>query len=119
MSACPSRPKRSSTSPCRGSCYGAWHDAFDTPLRIFKYPLTNAVKYANASEIQVELVYEATQCSLHIKDDGKGFGVGSLPTLGGFGLLDMSERAERMGAQLTIQSQPGRGTEIVVIINQS
>ncbi|WP_422879854.1 PAS domain-containing sensor histidine kinase [Nodosilinea nodulosa] len=103
----------------KGTAYPLPGDVENHLLRIGQEALTNAVKYANASEIQVELVYEATQCSLHIKDDGKGFGVGSLPTMGGFGLLGMSERAERMGAQLTIQSQPGRGTEIVVIINQS
>jgi len=34
---------------------------------------------------------------------------------GGFGLLGMSERAEHMGAQLSIRSQPEQGTEIVVV----
>ncbi len=88
-------------------------------LRIGQEALTNAIKYANANEIRVKLVYEATQCRLHIKDDGRGFGVGGIPVTGGFGLLGMSERAERIGAQLTIQSQPGQGTEIIVIVNQA
>jgi signal transduction histidine kinase len=38
--------------------------------------------------------------------------------MGSFGLLGMSERAERMGAQLKIESQPGQGTEIVVIVDR-
>ncbi|MBD2728914.1 AAA family ATPase [Nostoc sp. FACHB-892] len=87
-------------------------------LRIGQEALTNAIKYANASIILVELVYEDTQCLLHIKDDGQGFGVGSLSSLGGFGLLGMSERAERIGAHLAIQSQPGQGTEIIVTVNR-
>ncbi|MBI4780812.1 MAG: hypothetical protein HY785_05760 [Oscillatoriophycideae cyanobacterium NC_groundwater_1537_Pr4_S-0.65um_50_18] len=66
--------------------------------------LTNAIKYADADEIQVELVYEAAQCLLRIKDNGQGFKVGSIPSIGGFGLLGISERVEHMGAQLTIQS---------------
>ena len=103
----------------KGTAYPLSSDVENNLLRIGQEALTNAVKYANASEIRIELVYGATQCSLRIQDDGEGFGVGSLPTLGGFGLLGISERAERIGAQLTIQSQPGRGTEIVVIINQS
>lgn len=45
--------------------------------------------------------------------------MGSVPLVGGFGLLGMSERAEHIGAQLTIQSQPGQGTEIVVIVNRA
>ncbi len=87
-------------------------------LRIGQEALTNAIKYASAGEIRVELVYNETQCILQIKDNGRGFGVGSTPLSGGFGLLGMSERAERIGAQLTIQSQPGQGTEIIVTINR-
>ncbi|MEH1934227.1 MAG: PAS domain-containing protein [Nostoc sp.] len=87
-------------------------------LRIGQEALTNAIKYACAGEIRVELVYNETQCILRVKDDGRGFGVGSTPFRGGFGLLGMSERAERIGAQLTIQSQPGQGTEIIVTINR-
>nr|WP_242017168.1 PAS domain-containing protein [Trichocoleus sp. FACHB-46] len=87
-------------------------------LRIGQEALTNAIKYANASKILVELVYDDAQCFLRVQDDGQGFGVGSISSLGGFGLLGMSERAERIGAHLSIQSQPGQGTEIVVIVNR-
>ena len=101
-----------------GTAYGLSAEVENNLFRIGQEALTNAIKYANASEIQVKLAYEATQCSLHIKDDGIGFGVGSIPPIEGFGLLGISERAERIGAQLTIHSQPGHGTEIIVIINK-
>jgi PAS domain S-box-containing protein len=82
-------------------------------LRIGQEALMNAFKYANASEIRVELRYEALQCILQIKDNGKGFE--SSITLGrGFGLLGMTERAERIGAELAIQSQPRQGTTVLV-----
>ncbi|MBW4638638.1 MAG: AAA family ATPase [Gloeocapsa sp. UFS-A4-WI-NPMV-4B04] len=87
-------------------------------LRIGQEALTNAIKYANASKILIELVYDDAQCLLRIKDDGQGFGVGSISSLGGFGLLGMSERAEQIGAHLAIQSQPGQGTEIMVTVNR-
>ncbi|MBW4442006.1 MAG: AAA family ATPase [Plectolyngbya sp. WJT66-NPBG17] len=88
-------------------------------LRIGQEALTNAIKYANASEILVELMYEDAQCLLRIKDDGQGFGMGDIPSVGSFGLIGMSERADRIKAQLTIQSEPGQGTEIVVTVNRS
>jgi PAS domain S-box-containing protein len=87
-------------------------------LRIGQEALTNAIKYANANKILVELVYNDAQCLLRIQDDGQGFGVGSTSSGGGFGLLGMSERAAQIGAQLAIQSQLGQGTEIIVTINR-
>jgi PAS domain S-box-containing protein len=103
----------------RGTAYPLPAEVENNLLRIGQEALTNAIKYADANEIRVELVYEAIQCSLQIKDDGRGFGVGSIPSEGGFGLLGISERAERIGAQLTIHSQPGQGTAIIVIVNQA
>ncbi|MGL4617556.1 MAG: PAS domain-containing protein, partial [Chroococcidiopsis sp.] len=102
----------------KGTAYPLPAEVENNLLRIGQEALTNAIKYADASEIRVELGYDNAQCILRVKDDGRGFGVGSIPSADGFGLLGMSERAERIGAQLTIQSQPGQGTEIVVILNQ-
>ncbi|MDZ8032092.1 PAS domain-containing protein [Nostoc sp. DedSLP04] len=101
----------------QGIAYSLSTEVENNLLRIGQEALTNAIKYADAAEIRVELVYNETQCILRVKDDGRGFGVGSTPLSGGFGLLGMSERAERIGAQLLIQSQPGQGTEIIVTIN--
>ncbi|MBE9225505.1 PAS domain S-box protein [Phormidium sp. LEGE 05292] len=84
-------------------------------LRIGQEALHNALKYAKASEIRIELVYERSRFTLRIADDGQGF-VLNKDSSGGFGLLGMTERAERIGANLTIQSIPGRGTEIVVLV---
>jgi PAS domain S-box-containing protein len=101
-----------------GTAYPLPAEVENNLLRIGQEALTNAIKYADASEIRVELVYDNAQCILRVKDDGKGFGVGSIPPVSGFGLLGISERAENIGAQLTIQSQPGQGTEIIVIVNR-
>jgi signal transduction histidine kinase len=83
-------------------------------LRIGQEALTNASKYAKASEIRIELRYELSQCVLQIKDNGQGFESTGSSIGRGFGLLGMSERAERIGASLAIRSQLGQGTEIVV-----
>ncbi|MHC5753729.1 PAS domain-containing sensor histidine kinase [Nostoc sp.] len=102
----------------KGTAYSLPTEVENHLLRIGQEALTNAIKYADAAEIRIELVYDNAQCILRVKDNGRGFGVATIPSVGGFGLLGMSERAEHLGAQLSIQSQPGQGTEIVVIVNR-
>jgi len=87
-------------------------------LRIAQEAFTNAIKYAHGSEIRVELVYEPTLCCLRIKDNGQGFEVTPTTLSQGFGLLGMTERAEHIGAQLSIESQLGQGTEVMVTVNR-
>jgi PAS domain S-box-containing protein len=102
----------------QGTAYLLPAEVENNLLRIGQEALTNAIKYAGAGEIRVELAYDNTQCILRVKDDGRGFRAGSIPLSGGFGLLGMSERAKGIGAQLRIESQPNHGTEIVVIVNR-
>jgi PAS domain S-box-containing protein len=102
----------------QGVAYSLPAEVENNLLRIGQEALTNAIKYANANEIRIELVYDNAQCRLQVKDDGQGFGVVGVPMSGGFGLLGMSERAERIGAQLVLESQPDQGTEIIVIVNR-
>nr|MBD3887641.1 PAS domain S-box protein [Phormidium tenue FACHB-886] len=102
----------------QGVAYSLPVEVENNLLRIGQEALTNAIKYANANEIRIELVYDNAQCRLQVKDDGQGFGVVGVPMSGGFGLLGMSERAERIGAQLAIESQPEQGTEIIVIVDR-
>ncbi|MEA5449260.1 AAA family ATPase [Leptolyngbya sp. CCNP1308] len=87
-------------------------------LRIAQEAFTNAVRYANATEIRIELVYELTQCFLQIKDNGQGFELNSTILNRGFGLLGMTERAERIGAQLSIESRLGQGTEVIISVHR-
>ncbi|MBD2731878.1 PAS domain S-box protein, partial [Nostoc sp. FACHB-892] len=101
----------------KGIAYALSIEVENNLLRMGQEALTNAIKHANADEIRVELIYEHDQFLLRVRDNGQGFGVGSMPASEGFGLLGMSERAERIGAQLTIRSQPGQGTEIIVTVN--
>lgn len=101
-----------------GAVYSLPIEVESNLLRIGQEALTNAIRHANANQIQVKLGYDRDQVCLRVKDNGQGFGVGSIPASEGFGLLGMSERAERIGAQLTIRSQPGQGTEIIVTVDR-
>ncbi|HEY9622929.1 MAG TPA: PAS domain S-box protein [Crinalium sp.] len=101
-----------------GAVYALPPEVESNLLRIGQEALTNAMRHAHADKIRVELVYDRNRFCLRVKDNGQGFGVGSIPASQGFGLLGMSERAERIGAQLTIRSQPGQGTEMIVTVNR-
>jgi signal transduction histidine kinase len=85
-------------------------------LRVAQEALANALKHARATRIAVHLDYQPAQVSLRVTDDGIGFDTAA-PSLvygGHFGLLDMGERAERMGGRYAVTSAPGQGTEIRV-----
>jgi len=101
-----------------GTTYPLSYDLENNLFRIGQEALTNAIKYAEAHEIRIELVYEPTQCILRIKDNGQGFDIENQAMRNGFGLLGMAQRAERIKAELKIQSHLGQGTEIVVSIDR-
>ncbi|MUG99978.1 response regulator [Scytonema sp. UIC 10036] len=80
-----------------GEVYSLRTDIENNLLRIAQEALTNAVKYAKASEIRVEMIYEQTRCLLKIKDDGRGFDTDSASVNNSYGLLGMRERAQHIG----------------------
>ncbi|MBE9103398.1 AAA family ATPase [Nostoc cf. edaphicum LEGE 07299] len=87
-------------------------------LRIAQEAFTNSIRYANAKEIRIELIYEPTQFCLRIKDNGQGFEANHTILNRGFGLLGITERAERIKAQLSIKSRLGQGTETIVSVHR-
>ncbi|HEY9661554.1 MAG TPA: sensor histidine kinase, partial [Allocoleopsis sp.] len=114
---------QSSTQACLtckviGTPYIMPADTENNLLRIGQEAFTNAIKYAQAKKIQIELVYEPTSCCLRIKDDGRGFEADNKTLSRGFGLLGMTERAENIGAQLSIESQLEQGTEVIVSVQR-
>ena len=85
-------------------------------LRICQEAVTNAVKHARATHISVEFAFEAEKLLLAIKDDGIGFDPKALSLQGDghFGILGMKERADRLGAELLIESSAS-GTKLAVL----
>ena len=85
-------------------------------LRIAQEAVTNVLKHAGASKIRVKLHMEARRLFLRIVDNGRGFEQqDAFSSQGGhFGLIGMRERAERLGGELRLASQPGSGTEVEV-----
>ena len=82
--------------------------------RIAQEALNNISKHARAAQVDVCLSLQRRSVELRISDDGCGF---DLLAIGGdgfahFGLSTMRERAEAVGATLSVQSEPGHGTEV-------
>lgn len=81
--------------------------------RICQEGLNNIVKHAGASQVEIHLTQEEGAVELSIRDDGKGFDPEQTAS-GHYGLGMMRERAEAVGATLSLKSQPGHGTEITI-----
>jgi signal transduction histidine kinase len=84
--------------------------------RIITEALNNSIKYAHASMVSISFLSTEESLRLLIEDDGVGFVLEQGLQSGGVGLTTMRERAERIGGVLTIQSNPERGTTIVVAL---
>ncbi len=81
--------------------------------RVCQESLNNVAKHAKASRVDIDLRQEGGSIELRIRDDGRGFDP-EQTFAGHYGLSMMRERAEAVGALLSITSQPGHGTELVM-----
>lgn len=89
---------------------------FDT----FQESIRNIVKHADATNVDILLSYQKEHLLLRIKDNGKGFSLLEAMMKAQkephFGILQMNDAAERIGASLQIDSKPGQGTELSMIV---
>jgi signal transduction histidine kinase len=89
-------------------------------FRMAQNALVNVAKHAHARTAVVTLRITPRSTCLAVADDGDGFDPTAVqqPTLEhGWGLMIMRERAAAIGAELSIESAPGRGTKVVVTLN--
>jgi signal transduction histidine kinase len=80
--------------------------------RIVEEALRNTTRHAGASHVQVTLDRHNHHVEMTIQDDGCGFENSSVLQADHYGLQGIRERAEAIGAALTIDSQPGQGTTV-------
>jgi PAS domain S-box-containing protein len=90
------------------------HDVQLAVYRLAQEALNNVVKHAAARNVSVELNVTADGVDLSVVDDGRGFEP-QLVTAGRFGLSIMRERAESIGASLTVDSRVGAGTRVALV----
>ncbi|MEO6027913.1 MAG: PAS domain S-box protein, partial [Candidatus Binatia bacterium] len=81
--------------------------------RIVQEAITNALRHANANEIDVTLATAEGVLTVEIRDDGHGFDVKARQR-DALGLVSMEERALALGGKLQVISAPARGTAVVL-----
>lgn len=82
--------------------------------RIVREAVSNAARHGEASNVTVKLS-NSDRIRVAVIDDGKGFDPDE-PRRRGFGLTSMRERAEMRGATVIVESQPGKGTKVEVVL---
>jgi two-component system sensor histidine kinase DegS len=87
-------------------------------LRVVQEALQNVRKHATASRVTVASRMTGDDWILEVRDDGRGFDVGTVAARGrrNFGLQFMRERAELIGARFEVRSRPAGGTVVMVAI---
>lgn len=91
----------------------------DELYQIAREAVANALRHAQARNIRVELHYSSRQFELQVIDDGRGLAIDNLANItatGHWGLQGMHERAQKIGATLTIKSAPEQGCQIRVTL---
>jgi signal transduction histidine kinase len=89
-------------------------------FRIGQEAITNISRHAGARHVTIQVRFEPRHVSIEVSDDGLGFAVaGALDRSQqrpGLGLLGIRERANLLGGRLSIESEPGAGTRLHVLL---
>ena len=81
--------------------------------RVFQELLNNVAKHSGATQAGISLLVTPEEVELAVRDNGVGFDPKTISS-DHLGLSIMNERAEEIGAILSIHAQPGQGTEVTI-----
>jgi signal transduction histidine kinase len=85
-------------------------------FRIFQEVLTNVIRHAGATRVEVDLYEEDGRLILEVRDNGRGIRPEQISNLKSIGLLGMRERAALLGGEVRIHGAPRKGTTVAVSI---
>jgi two-component system, NarL family, sensor kinase len=85
--------------------------------RIIHELVNNALKHADAAQINVQLIMEPERVGITVQDDGKGFDPAKIDEGKSGGLANVRSRVDSLGGRLDFLSAPGQGTEVNIEIN--
>ncbi len=89
-------------------------------FRAVQEAITNIVKHAQAKTVLIQCVLGPRAVTVEIEDDGEGFDPASISATAGngrgLGLAGIRERVELLGGSAVIESAPGEGTRVVLIV---
>lgn len=84
-------------------------------LRVAQEAVTNVVRHAAASKINIQLHFSRRRVKMTIADNGRGFSAEAPSASDGhFGIVGMRERVEQMGGTINVSSKKGEGTQVQV-----
>jgi signal transduction histidine kinase len=106
---------------CSGSVRQLAPEAEIAIFRIAQETLSNVWRHAQAARVEVELTYLPEKLVLCIQDNGQGFQLERIADVqhdshSGLGLLGMRERAILIGAELLIETRPGAGCVMTLVL---
>lgn len=90
-------------------------------LRIAQEAVANTLQHGHATRISVRVTFADAAVTLRVEDDGHGFDPAAAlagPPEASFGLRSMRSRARRLGAEFSLDSQPGSGTRVEVRLRE-
>ncbi len=86
-------------------------------LRIGQEAITNATKHARPHHISLIVTFQKSEIRIEVNDDGQGFDRSqNTPSPNSFGIVGMKERADQIGAKLSLHSAPNQGTSLSVTV---
>lgn len=91
-------------------------DVATAVFRIFQETLTNVIRHAQATQVDVRLEKDDSAVRLEVRDNGIGIPDEKIGSHASFGLIGMKERARFLGGTVTIKSLPEKGTTVTVNI---
>jgi PAS domain S-box-containing protein len=83
-------------------------------FRIFQEALTNVLRHAQATRVDIEMRQEEGRLVLTIRDDGRGITEDERTGPHSFGLLGMRERTHLLGGEISVEGVQGRGTAVTL-----
>ena len=85
-------------------------------LRVVQEALANAAKHARPNRIGLSLHQQDGQVAVTVSDDGGGFDPAQAEERHGMGLRLMRERVAELGGTLQLDSSPGEGTSVRILL---
>jgi ligand-binding sensor domain-containing protein/signal transduction histidine kinase len=101
-----------------GSSFELDQPATHALTMVVREAVFNAVLHANAQTIRVELNFASRELAIAVVDDGQGFTPTAVLPEDHFGIRGMQERIDALGGKLAIESRPGMGTRVRILLQR-
>jgi two-component system, NarL family, sensor histidine kinase NreB len=87
--------------------------------RIVQESLTNIIRYAKATKVEITIEYENKEVAIEIKDDGIGFDISKIDGHKSHGISGMKDRVMALEGSFTLTSVVNKGTTIKVLLQNA